>query len=60
MAALEAEKFLSEEESVEDAAQPTTEIDQSKVEPATANGTADPSKKDADGNVLEYRSNPLL
>lgn len=60
IAALEAEKFLAEEESVEDSVQPPTEVDQSKVDPAAANGVAEPSKKEANGNVLEYRSNPLL
>lgn len=62
IAALEAEKFLAEEEDSEETPAAATEAGNTRIEPAAAEQNADAAAKakTTDGSAAEYRQNPLL
>lgn len=60
IAALEAERFLSEAENVEEENLVGTSVECSAVQPAAQEVDPKKADKEASGAVPEYKSNPLL
>lgn len=62
IAALEAEKFLAEEESSDETPAAANEAGQTKIEPAATEQNAQAAKetKPTGSAAAEYRQNPLL